>query len=96
MAQQPRDTPDSTVEDVSTPRPGETSDTERERIRSSNDRDQTMEREGETSQHNRGYDEAVQGRRSVEDVTGGENRDVESLDPDSAAADVERDDTVTE
>jgi ATP-dependent Lhr-like helicase len=96
MAQQPRDTPDSTVEDVSTPRPGETSDTERERIRSSNDRDQTMERQGEPSRHNRGYDEAVQGRRSVEEVAGGENRDVESIDPDSAATDIEGDDTVPE
>ena len=56
----------------------ETSDSERERIRSSNDRDQALEREGVTSTHNRGYDEAVKGR---------------DVDPDSAESDVDRDDT---
>jgi len=41
------------------PEPGETREEERERVRSSNDRDQELEREGITSQHNEGYDEAV-------------------------------------
>jgi hypothetical protein len=58
------------------------SDTERERIRSSNDRDQELEREGITSRQNRGYDEAVRGQQNTQ------------TDPDSAASDVERDDTI--
>ena len=58
------------------------SDTERERIRSSNDRDQELEREGITSRQNRGYDEAVRGQRNTQ------------TDPDSATSDVERDDTI--
>ena len=37
---------------------GETEE-ERERIRSSNDRDQQLEREGKTSRHNQGYDEVA-------------------------------------
>lgn len=41
--------------------PGEETDSERERIRESNDRDQEMERHGEQSRHNRGYDEAADG-----------------------------------
>ena len=57
--------------------------TEQENVRFSNDRDQALEREGVESEHNRGYDEAVQGNRSQEDV-----------DPDSADADVDRDDMV--
>ena len=40
---------------------GEDTEAERERIRQSNDRDQAMERRGETSRHNRGYDEAADG-----------------------------------
>jgi hypothetical protein len=68
---------------VDNPTGDETRESEQERIRSSNDRDQAMERAGESSRHNRGYDEAVRGRaESVEDV-----------DPDSAASDVDRDDT---
>jgi hypothetical protein len=35
---------------------------ERERIRRSNDLDQELEREGIESPHNRGYDEAADGR----------------------------------
>jgi hypothetical protein len=42
------------------PIPGE-DDEERQRIRDSNDRDQEMERRGEQSRHNRGYDEAADG-----------------------------------
>ena len=43
----------------------ETRDSEQERVRSSNDRDQAMEREGQDSEHNRGYDETVRGIRRV-------------------------------
>lgn len=39
---------------------GETEE-ERKRIRSSNDRDQELERQGKKSRHNRGYDEAADG-----------------------------------
>jgi hypothetical protein len=39
---------------------GETEE-EHRRIRSSNDRDQQLEREGKASRHNRGYDEAADG-----------------------------------
>jgi len=42
------------------PIPGEDED-EAERIRKSNDLDQEMERHGERSRHNRGYDEAADG-----------------------------------
>jgi hypothetical protein len=63
-----------------------TSDAEHDRIRSSNDQDQQLEREGVESPHNRGYDEAVEGR-------GSEGEDV---DPDSAESEVDRDDTLTE
>ena len=42
------------------PIPGEDDD-EAERIRKSNERDQEMERRGEQSRHNRGYDEAADG-----------------------------------
>jgi hypothetical protein len=43
------------------PIPGEDNEAERQRIRKSNDRDQEMERHGDQSQHNRGYDEAADG-----------------------------------
>ena len=43
------------------PIPGEDNESERKRIRISNDRDQEMERHGEESQHNRGYDDAADG-----------------------------------
>ena len=42
------------------PIPGEDED-EAERIRKSNDLDQEMERHGERSRHNRGYDDAADG-----------------------------------
>jgi len=61
------------------------SDSEHERIRSSNDRDQELEREGIESRHNRGYDEAVQGLGSDQPT-----------DPDSAEAENDRDDMVDE
>jgi hypothetical protein len=40
-------------------------------VRSSNDLDQELERQGEEPRHNRGYDEAVRGRTpggSVDDI----------------------------
>jgi len=43
------------------PIPGEDNDEERERIRKSNDRDQELERHGQRSRHNQGYDEAADG-----------------------------------
>ena len=46
---------------TSVPMLGEDTEAERERIRQSNDRDQAMERRGETSRHNRGYDETADG-----------------------------------
>lgn len=36
-------------------------ESERARIRESNDRDQVLEREGETAPHNEGYDDAAKG-----------------------------------
>lgn len=48
------------------------------------------EREGVENEHNRGYDEAAQGRTSVE------REDFGDVDPDSAASDVDRDDTIDE
>jgi hypothetical protein len=48
-----------------------------------------MERQGVESTRNQGYDEAVRG----EDLGDIEERD---LDPDSAASDVDREDTVDE
>jgi len=43
------------------PIPGEEDEEERRRIRESNDRDQDLERHGQPSRHNRGYDEAADG-----------------------------------
>ena len=60
-------------------------DQERDEIRSSNDRDQNLERKGKTSRHNRGYDDAARGVESSEPT-----------DPDSAEAQNDRDDTVQE
>jgi hypothetical protein len=74
--------------DRSQPRSGETSDTEHDRVRSSNDRDQAVEREGLESEHNRGYDEAVRGSDSARDES------FEDVDPDSASSDIDRDDTI--
>ncbi len=50
------------------PIPGEEDEAERERIRQSNDRDQEMERRGEPSRHNRGYDEAADGPSQPPDI----------------------------
>jgi ATP-dependent Lhr-like helicase len=70
MAEQPR-TGDNLVD---TPGDEETRETEHQRVRSSNDR----------GQGNRGYDEAVRGRRE------------EDTDPDRAESDVDRDDSASE
>jgi hypothetical protein len=43
------------------PIPSSETEAEHQRIRSSNDRDQKLEREGKISRHNRGYDEAADG-----------------------------------
>ena len=69
------------------PRVNEDSDTEHDRVRSSNDRDQQSEREGLESTRNHGYDEAVRG----EDLGDLDDRDV---DPDSSVSDVDREDTI--
>ena len=71
------------------PRRGETSEIEHDRVRSSNDRDQELEREGLETEHNRGYDDAVKGRGSSEGAS-------EDIDPDSADSDIDRDDTIDE
>jgi hypothetical protein len=63
-----------------------TREEEQERVRSSNDEDQALEREGIESEHNRGYDNAARGASD----------EGEDIDPDSAEADVDRDDTVTD
>ena len=75
--------------DNTRPRANEDSETEHDRVRSSNDRDQAMEEQGVESTHNRGYDGAVHG----EDLGDVDDRD---LDPDSAYSDVDREDTVDE
>jgi hypothetical protein len=43
------------------PIPASETESEHERIRKSNDRDQKLEREGRVSRHNEGYDEAADG-----------------------------------
>lgn len=48
------------------PIPASETEEEHARIRSSNDRDQKLEREGKLSRHNRGYDEAADGVRAPE------------------------------
>ena len=79
MAKQKRDAPQQ-----------DTAEKEHDRIRSSNDRDQAMEREGTTSGHNRGYDEAMKGHKTSTDETS------EDVDPDSANAENDRDDMMKE
>ena len=78
----------------SQPRSGETSEVEHDRVRSSNDRDQAVEREGLESEHNRGYDEAVRGSGSGSSSSRDES--FEDVDPDSASSDIDRDDTIDE
>jgi hypothetical protein len=66
------------------PRTNEDSEIEHDRVRSTNDQDQEMEREGVETKRNRGYDAAVRGE------------DLGDLDPDSAESEVDRDDTTEE
>ena len=72
---------------IDNPRSDETRDTEHDRVRSSNDRDQAMERAGEVSERNRGYDDAVRGVVVERE---------EDVDPDSADSDVDRDDSISD
>jgi len=48
---------------TSVPIPSSETDKEHQRVRESNDRDQRLEREGKPSRHNRGYDEAADGKQ---------------------------------
>jgi len=101
---EPRNSSD-TLENIR-PRRNEDSETEHDRIRSTNDQDQAMERQGLESRRNRGYDDVVrgedaarEGREAVRrgDVVRGEDLgdvDDRETDPDSAFSDVDRDDTV--
>jgi len=103
---EPRDLSD-TLENIR-PRPHEDSETEHDRIRSTNDQDQAIERQGFESKRNRGYDDAVRGKDAARqgkaavrrgDVVRGEDLgDVDDMeiDPDSAFSEVDRDDTVDE
>jgi hypothetical protein len=50
------------------PLPSSESEEERQRIRKSNDRDQELERHGEQSRHNRGYDQAADGAAPVPEL----------------------------
>jgi len=85
------------------PRSNEDSETEHDRIRSTNDQDQAIEREGLESRRNRGYDEVVRGEDAARegkeavrrgDVVRGEDLgdvDDSEVDPDSAFSEVDRD-----
>jgi hypothetical protein len=72
-----------TDESPARPARGENRDMEHDRVRSSNDRDQQLEREGVETEHNRGYDDATKGMG-------------DDVDPDSAEAENDRDDMLTE
>ena len=52
---------DEVTEVTVVPIPASETETEHDRIRKSNDRDQRLEREGKVSRHNQGYDEAADG-----------------------------------
>lgn len=72
---------------------------ERHRVRRSNDDDQAREREGLTSEHAAGYDEAVHRTRAdrVErERLPPDQGGTQDVDPDSAASGVDRGDTVDE
>jgi hypothetical protein len=53
---------------VVVPMPSSETQSEHDRIRQSNDRDQELEREGKPSRHNRGYDEAADGIVATPDI----------------------------
>ena len=82
MADRNRTENDPTLIGNSKPRTNETSDTEHDRVRTSNDRDQKLEREGIQTEHNRGYDKASRGGEAARP----------DVDPDSADAGIDRDD----
>jgi hypothetical protein len=50
------------------PIPGSETQAEHDRIRKSNDRDQALERTGQPSRHNQGYDEAADGVAPSPDI----------------------------
>lgn len=50
------------------PIPGSDTQSDHDRVRKSNDRDQQAERDGEASRHNEGYDEAADGVRPDADI----------------------------
>jgi len=53
---------DNELDDLTVvPLPTGETEAEHQRIRSSNDRDQKLEREGKIAPHNRGYDQAADG-----------------------------------
>ena len=54
------------------PMPSTETQAEHDRIRSSNDRDQQLEREGKPSRHNQGYDEAADGTPAATPVVDNE------------------------
>ncbi len=90
------------------PRPHEDSEIEHDRIRSTNDQDQAMERKGLKSRRNSGYDEVVHGEDAVREgeeavrrgevIRGEDPGDVDDndIDPDSASPEIDRDDTAEE
>lgn len=55
-------------EDDSVPIPATDSGAEHDRVRNSNDRDQQLERDGKTSRHNEGYDQAADGRMQTPEI----------------------------
>lgn len=69
-----------------------------ERVRASNPRDQQLEREGIESEHNRSNDEAAKGRSEPADRVqpDAERAGSNDVDPDSAASDIDRDDTMAD
>lgn len=54
--------------DVIVPIPATDTEAEHNRVRDSNDRDQQLERDGETPRHNEGYDEAADGGERTSDI----------------------------
>ena len=54
--------------DFTVPIPATDTEAEHDRVRDSNDRDQQLERDGGTSRHNEGYDEAADGRERPLDI----------------------------
>jgi hypothetical protein len=77
--------------DVTRPTSDEDRADEHDRIRSSNDRDQQMERQGEVSAHNRGYDAVVKGNTDgIDTVPRDPDPGAESDSPGMTASDDDR------